>query len=328
MKSVICFGEALIDFLNTSKQTEGLLQLNNYRQYPGGAPANAAVAIAKLGGNAYLAGQVGDDAFGDFLINALTQYQVKTDFVAKHATAKTALAFVMLDDQGERSFAFHRQQTADVLVTPHQVSDAWFRHDGIFHICSNTLTDKDIATTTYFAVDKALQFNCTVSFDVNLRHNLWPTQQADRSVINKLVEKSHIIKYSKDELVYLANGDIETYITHCLNQSCELIIITDGANDIAYYSRAFKGSVTPPPINAIDTTAGGDGFIGGVLFALSQQKNANDLLKSQSTLEHVIAFAATCGAFAVSKPGAFPALPNKTDILNQSKRFIDIFSEQ
>jgi fructokinase len=208
------------------------------------------------------------------------------------------------------------------------VSDAWFEQHAIFHICSNTLTDPDIAATTYFAIDKALQFSATVSFDVNLRHNLWSTQHADRDVINRLVEKSHIIKYSKDELIYLADGDTDTYITHCLAHSCQLIIVTDGENNITYYTDKFKGIVAPPSVNAIDTTAGGDGFMGGVLFALSQQSDLQHWLTQQSALEHVITFATTCGAFAVTKPGAFPALPSKTDILNQSTRFIDIFSEQ
>lgn len=328
MKPIVCFGEAIIDFLNTSEQNEDLLQLNNYRQYPGGAPANAAVAVAKLGGNAFFAGQVGNDPFGAFLIDALKQYQVHTDFVMQHATAKTALAFVMLDNSAERSFSFYRQQTADILVTPEQVNDAWFTSQTIFHICSNTLTDNDIAQTTEFAVNKALSAQCVVSFDVNLRHNLWQHKKADRPRINRLVMQSHIIKFSLDELHYLADDKCDQYITDCLSQRCELLLITDGSQDIKYYTKGLRGCISPPQVNPIDTTAGGDGFIGGLLFALGQSAHLSDLLESQTYLEHVIAFASLCGAFTVTKLGAFPALPNKIDILNQSESFIDIFSEQ
>jgi fructokinase len=329
MKSVICFGEALVDFLNTSKQTEDLLVLNNYRQYPGGAPANAAVAVAKLGGKAYFAGQVGKDIFGDFLMTALKKYHVNTDFVAQHPNAKTPLAFVSLDDEGERSFTFHRNQTADILFNQDQISDTWFIHEPLFHFCSNTLTDDHIAQCTNFAVTKALQFNCAISFDVNLRHNLWPDNRVDIDVVNQLVFKSHIIKFAKEEFEYLAQGDFSGYINQCLKANCQLIIITNGAKDICYYTKTTKGNITPPQVNAIDTTAGGDGFIGGVLFALSQYlnlKNVNikHIFKDTNKLNQIISFAAQCGAFAVTKPGAFPALPTKTDI---SKAFSDLFLE-
>ncbi len=99
MKRVVCFGEAVIDFLNTGQLREGEMSLNSFTQFPGGAPANAAVAVAKLGGEAVFAGQVGDDPFGHFLLDALQLYGVDTSIAAVHPTARTALAFVFLDDK-------------------------------------------------------------------------------------------------------------------------------------------------------------------------------------------------------------------------------------
>ena len=194
MKPVICFGEALIDFLNTGSQEDGCLRINNYRQYPGGAPANAAVAVSKLGGKAFFAGQVGDDTFGEFLINALRTYQVDTQFVSKHPHAKTALAFVLLDEMGERSFSFHRHQTADLLFDKSQVDKNWFNESAIFHFCSNTLTEKSIAACTEYAVEQALMHGAIISFDVNLRHNLWATGKVTISVVDKLVKQAHVFK--------------------------------------------------------------------------------------------------------------------------------------
>jgi fructokinase len=309
-RPVICFGEALIDFLQTSQQTEDLLELNNYRQYPGGAPANAAVAVAKLGGNALFAGQVGDDPFGEFLIDALNKYHVNTKFVTKHPTAKTALAFVILDKTGERSFSFHRHQTADLLFKNTQVDQEWFNHSPIFHFCSNTLTDNDIASCTKYAVQRALANNVLISFDVNLRHNLWPSGEVNIGIVNRLVKQAHILKFSLDELTYLAQGDIETYIEDCFQAQCQLIVITDGEKILTYYTAENLDAIYPPTVNAIDTTAGGDAFIGAFLFSLSHFEHITKLFNDSELLKQVITFSACCGALAVTKNGAFPALPN------------------
>ncbi len=324
MSSVICFGEALIDFLNVARfntdiQENSSLMLSDYRQYPGGAPANAAVAVAKLGGNAYFAGQVGQDAFGDFLEQALKHYQVDTRFLLKHASAKTALAFVSLDETGERSFAFYRDNSADVLLTKNQVQQLLFTADKlepayIFHFCSNTLTSADIAQTTLYAVKQALQQQALISFDVNLRHNLWSTGKADIALVNQLVAQAHVLKFSKEELDYLSHGQQGQYISDCLSQQASLLVVTDGGNDINYYTAHSSGTIKPPTIKVVDTTAGGDGFVGGLLYGLSQLdltlRVLVELIADESRLEGILHFACACGAYAVSKQGAFPALPN------------------
>lgn len=314
MKPVICFGEALIDFLNTSKQEDGPLVLNNYRQYPGGAPANAAVAVAKLGGKALFAGQVGSDPFGDFLEQALVEYGVDTKFLTRHPTAKTALAFVMLDEDGDRSFSFYRHQTADVLFTEQQISEQWFDQQPLFHFCSNTLTDDSISKTTKTAVKKAREKQALISFDVNLRHNLWDSGFADIKLVNELVHAADLIKFSRDELEYLAEGHCQQYIDNCLQQGVSLLVITDGEHAIEYFTAQGQATLPVPSIKAVDTTAGGDAFSGALLFALSQLAEPKDAFKSMAVLQQLIKFAANCGAHAVTLPGAFPALPCFSDI--------------
>ncbi|OUR81041.1 carbohydrate kinase [Colwellia psychrerythraea] len=314
MRPVLCFGEALIDFLNTGKQQDGPLILNNYRQYPGGAPANAAVAVAKLGGKALFAGQVGADPFGDFLEQALVEYGVDTHFLSRHPSAKTALAFVMLDDDGDRSFSFYRQESADVLFSPQQVNESWFADQPLFHFCSNTLTDEQITAATKAAVAKAKSNQSIVSFDVNLRHNLWSTGSADITLVNELVYMADVIKFSRDELEYLAQGDCDGYIQHCLNKGVSVLVITDGEHPIEFFSVQGKSIVEVPTIKAVDTTAGGDAFSGALLFALSQLSEPKSAFSSLDMLAQLIKFASNCGAHAVTLPGAFPALPRFDDI--------------
>lgn len=311
MKNVLCFGEALIDFLHIGASSQGPLSLPEFRQYPGGAPANAAVAVAKLGGKARFAGQVGTDPFGDFLASALAQYGVDTRFLLRHPSAKTSLAFVMLDDSGDRSFSFYRHETADVMLTPAQINPDWFSPDGLVHICSNTLTTPAIAQSTTALIAQAKTAGQLISFDVNLRHNLWAAGQADRAVVNALVKQADVVKYSRDELEYLAQGQSDAYLQDCLQAGCALLLVTDGANRIDFYSQRHSGSIQPPKVKAVDTTAGGDAFIGGVLFGLSVLSKEQAVFSDAQLLQQLLTFASFCGAYTVTLPGAFPALPDQ-----------------
>lgn len=314
MKSVICFGEALIDFLNINRVEEQPLSLNEFRQYPGGAPANVAVAIAKLGGKALFAGQVGKDAFGDFLQQALESYQVDTQLMSRHPQAKTPLAFVMLDEHGERSFSFFRDKTADLLFESSQINKNWFNDQTIFHFCSNTLTEDAIANTTQHAVSLAKEQGALISFDVNLRHNLWRDEVVNIARVNNLAKQADILKYSKDELVFLAQGNEQAYIDNLLVAGVSLILVTDGAGKINYYGINDVGEISPPTVKAVDTTAGGDAFIGAFLFGLSQANDTSMLLTQPTLYRSLITFSSACGAHAVTQPGAFPALPTFSDV--------------
>lgn len=314
MNKVVCFGEALIDFLNVSQAASGPLTLKNYCQYPGGAPANAAVAVAKLGGAAYFLGQVGEDSFGDFLEHAMQTYGVNVDFLYKHPVAKTALAFVMLDSNGERSFSFYRDNSADVIFNPSQLPQNLLVPNDFLHICSNTLTQANIAATTQAAIDLAKAQSAVVSFDVNLRHVLWAEGQADIALVNRFVKQANVLKFSREELVYLAQGKEQGYIKDLIENHGQLVVVTNDGEPIDYYTRNYQGRYTPPKVEVVDTTAGGDGFSGGLLYQLSQSKNWQATLEDQQQLQQLIGFATACGAFTVARAGAFPALPTFSDI--------------
>lgn len=314
MKRVVCFGEALIDFINKDHHADGPVTIQHFHQFPGGAPANAAVAVAKMGGNGAFIGQVGDDNFGHFLTSCLETYGVDTQFVLHHPTAKTALAMVMLDDEGERSFSFYRDDTADVVLTAEQLSDDMFVETELFHFCSNSLTTPVIAETTQWALDAAKIAGASISFDVNLRHNLWPQSRADRDVINGLVFASDVLKFSRDELEYLADGDVEGFVQRCLSAGCSLLLITDGGKAIEYITAGARGKISPPAVKVVDTTAGGDAFSGGMLFLLSQVNDVKPWLTMEDNVRSLVGFASQCGAFVVQKPGAFPALPEFEDV--------------
>lgn len=314
MSEIICFGEVLIDFLNTGMHQDGDLPLRSFTQYPGGAPANAAVAVSKLGGNAKFLGQVGHDQFGEFLIDALENYGVDTSLTLVHPTAKTALAFVLLDEQGERSFAFRRCDTADIAWHESQLNQSWFADTSVLHFCSNTLTDASITHITQKINQMARELGALISFDVNLRHNLWPDKQADRAIVNELVRNADIVKFSKEEFDYLSGGSPQNYITDILNARVDLVLITDGGNPIEIISTNWQSTISPPDCDVVDTTGGGDAFIGALLFGLAQQASVKECLNNQILVSRLVHFAAHCGAIAVSRHGAFPALPVFEDV--------------
>jgi fructokinase len=308
MKPILCFGELLIDFLNFNTAREGGFDLPEFRQYPGGAPANVAAAVGRLGASARFIGQVGDDRFGRFLADAMKQLNVDMSFLRIHPTAHTPLAYVFLDDSGERSFEFLRDGSADVVMTPSDLQAAAFEGAGIFHFCSNTLTDEYIADTTQAAITQARSQNAVISFDVNLRHNLWPNREVDAEMIQRFLRMADIIKVSREEADWIeANGfALKDWLA-----TAQAVFITDGAESIEVMTTGGTYRVSPPKVKAVDTTAGGDAFTGGLLLALNgRDLNAFD----EQDWKAATRFAAACGAIAVSRPGALPALPEWHDV--------------
>lgn len=317
MNKVICFGEALIDFISGQSLLSDGLTLPQFGQYPGGAPANAAVAVAKLGGNASFVGQVGRDLFGDFLKAALQHYGVDTSALAQHATAKTALAFVAHDDKGERSFSFYRDASADLLFSTAQITPALFAGGKVLHFCSNTLVEPAIAEVTAELLRQAKSHGLRLSFDVNLRHNLWAEGCANTDVVRRFVAQADILKFSLDEILYLLNDtsmDIQTYVQQLLAQQAQLVVITHDDKPLQYFSRYGSGVLPVPQVQVVDTTCGGDAFSGGLLYQLCQLDDLDGFCQSDADVVKTLNFAARCGAFAVTRPGAFPALPVLADV--------------
>ncbi|MGI9287444.1 MAG: carbohydrate kinase family protein [Pseudomonadales bacterium] len=314
MKPLLCFGELLIDFLNFNSAFEGGYDLPEFRQYPGGAPANVAAAVALLGGDVRFLGQVGADRFGRFLIHAMQQVNVDTRYISIHPTAPTALAFVFLDDSGDRSFEFLREQSADVLMTPGDLPEGAFAKTGIFHFCSNTLTDSHIADTTEAAINIARAQGAVISFDVNLRHNLWRGKEAEFTVIQSFFKMADIVKLSREEADWLIERGLsrDKWL-----QSATAVWISDGGKRIEILSANGQQQMQPPQVSVVDTTSGGDAFTGGLLHALSVLgPESLDKLDARQ-IEQITGFAATCGSIAVSRTGALPALPVWDEVKEQ-----------
>ena len=316
MSTIVCFGEALIDFLAAPEGGQGRV----FRQFAGGAPANAAVAIARLGGACEFVGMLGRDMFGDFLLDSLHEAAVGTQFVRRTDRANTALAFVSLDARGERSFSFYRPPAADLLFAQGDFDDACFRDLGIFHVCSNSMTDARIADTTFAGMQRAHATGALISMDINLRPALWPEGKPVIERLWRALALADMVKLAREELEFLQQGtaSADAVIARLLGDA-RLVLVTDGGEPLHWHTRSGFGAIVPPQVTTIDTTAAGDAFIGGLLCQLqkagirAQQFDA--FIADEAMLAQALDYAAACGAFAVTRHGAFAALPTHVEVL-------------
>lgn len=310
MHTLLSFGEALIDFIPAD---------NNATQYlpmPGGAPANVAVAYSKLGGCSFFAGGLSKDNLGQKLSNDLTQFGVNQDFVELRDES-TALVLVTLDSDGERSFNFYRENTADTQYSIDTLKLIDWPDMDIMHFCSNTLTTELMYQNTEFALKKAKESNTLVSFDVNVRAQLWQENSYLIERVEAAVQHANLVKVSKEEAEYLARLASVPYPAYLQKLLClgpKLIIITDGPNEIKLLSNDFETQAQVPTINAVDTTAAGDSFIAGFLKAISElsRQDEKSLLEgvcNKELVRNAALFGAQCGAVTCQAKGAFASLP-------------------
>ncbi|HEX7916750.1 carbohydrate kinase [Rudaea sp.] len=318
---IACFGEALIDFL--AKPADGADAPRAFHQFAGGAPANVAVAVARLGGNAQFVGMFGRDMFGDFLVDSLHHAGVGTDHIARTDAANTALAFVALDERGERHFNFYRPPAADLLFRREHFHDACFADLASFHVCSNSLTESEIAEATVQGMQLARAAGAIVSCDLNWRPALWNVRVDPHPRLWAALAEADVIKLARSELEFLAaplHGEKEQAVLDRTWQGrAQLVLVTDGDAPVRWFTRAGRGSVPSFHVRAIDTTAAGDAFVGGLLFDLARRDvdaaGLSAFLHDTRALEQSLRFAAAVGALAVTRHGAFAAMPDLAQTL-------------
>ena len=320
MGKIVCFGEILIDLL--AQPPASAETPRAFLQYAGGAPANVAVAAARLGASSHFAGMLGRDMFGDFLLESLQQAGVETDCIVRTDAAKTALAFVALDAHGERSFSFYRPPAADLLFRAEHYLPACFDGTACFHVCSNSLTEADIAAATFAGMERARAAGAVVSLDLNLRPALWPAGVDPSPRLWQALERADLIKLSREELDYLAaplgaDGDAQV-LRRLLAAQARWVIVTDGAGTLRWYTRHGEGEVPSFRVQAVDTTAAGDAFVGGVLVGLVERGGAGAgfvaFCQTPNAINGTLRFAAAVGALAVTRKGAFAAMPALSEV--------------
>ncbi|KAM5557220.1 putative fructokinase-7 [Rosa sericea] len=312
---VVCFGEMLIDFVPTVAGVS-LAEAPAFQKAPGGAPANVAVGITRLGGSAAFIGKVGDDEFGKMLADILKENNVDTSGVRFDHNARTALAFVTLRADGEREFLFFRNPSADMLLHESELEISLLQQAKIFHYGSISLIDEPCRSTHLAAMSIAKKCGCILSYDPNLRLALWPSAEFARKEIMSIWDQADIIKISEDEITFLTGGDDpyddNVVLTKLFHPNLKLLIVTEGSEGCRYYTQNFRGRVAGIKVKAVDTTGAGDAFVGGILYNIASDSS---LFQDEKGLREALLFANACGAITVTERGAIPAMPTKEAVL-------------
>ncbi len=308
--SVICMGELLIDFVAMQTGVE-VGEAETFKKAPGGAPANVAAAAARLGMDAAFLGQVGDDSFGHYLAGVLREEGVNISGLRFTSEARTALAFVSLRDDGERSFAFYRHPSADMLLSPGQLDLTLIDAYKVFHFGSISMIGEPSRSATIEAVQYARDHGLRISYDPNLRLALWKSADDARSGMRIGFSYANLIKISEDEVEFMTGKPADEGVFDLWRDATELIIITRGANGATAVTRDGITHIPGHSVKAIDTTGAGDGFVAGMLYGVLKYGAVYPM-----ALPEIVHFANAVGALTTTERGAIPALPSLARVLD------------
>ena len=311
MSDVICLGELLIDLVSTETGV-ALIDAPAFKKAPGGAPANVAVGLAKLGVTVGFMGKVGDDEFGHFLARTLAENGVATSGLRFSDRARTTLSFIAARADGVRECMFYRHPGADMLLEPSEIDVRAIQAARIFHFGSITLIDEPSRSATLHAVETARQAGLLVSYDPNLRLSLWPSAEAARQGMMTGWPLAHVIKVNREEVEFLTGlTDLQAGASRLWHDRLKALLITDGASGAYYVTAAHHGYVPGFKVDVVDTTGAGDGFVAAFLARLLGDEA---LLEEPGRIEAALRYANAVGALTCTQRGAIPGLPTPAQV--------------
>ena len=296
---IVTIGEVLIDLTQTGKDERGIPQ---FAANPGGAPANLAVAAARLGAQTAFIGKVGADAFGRYLKEVLAENKVDV----------SGMAVVSVDATGERDFSFYRSANADVMLSKEDISEGALKAAKIVHFGSVSLTADPSRTATLDAAARAKKLGATITYDPNYRANLWKNKEDAIAQMKAPLPLVDILKVSDEELPLLTGTtDCESGTAQLAQNGIRLIFVTLGANGVFYRFGDKTGHVAGVPCKVGDTNGAGDTFFGAALSKLCKE-DLNTLTVDK--LEGILAFANKAASITTSRHGAIPAMPTLAEV--------------
>ena len=312
MTNLITLGELLIDLTQTGVNEQLVRQ---FAANPGGAPANVAVAAARLGCKAGFIGKVGKDTFGADLRAVLERSGVETAGLYETDEALTTQAVVSVAPGGERSFAFYRNPGADTLLTEQEALAALSRLPRVLHIGSVSLTADPVRTATLAAARFAREKGALVSYDPNYRANLWPDAATALTWMKAPLDLTDILKISDEELPLLTGTEDPVAGTALLAEhGIRLILVTLGSKGVFYRLGGACGTVPGYKVKVADTNGAGDTFHGALLSRLIARGEKPLEGLEAPELETMLDFANRAAALTCTRSGAIPAMPTLEEV--------------
>ncbi|MEK5253250.1 PfkB family carbohydrate kinase [Paenibacillus sp. FSL F4-0125] len=312
MLDVIAIGELLIDFTPAGRSAGGNEQ---FECNPGGAPANVAAALSRLGSRTALISKVGEDQFGSILHRTLLSSGVDISEVSFTNEANTTLAFVHLDDQGDRTFSFFRKPGADTFLHSKDIPLSRIETCKTLHFGSLSMTHEPSRTATRTAVLKAKEAGVLLSFDPNIRFALWESKEEARQNIYWGMNYADILKISEEELSFITGtSDVEKGTLELQQQFEVALIVVTLAEKGCYYRVADHDGYVPGfKVKTIDTTGAGDAFLGCLLYKILENRSSLHDLTSQQ-MSNMLTFANAGGALVTTRKGALGSMPTIEEI--------------
>ncbi|MWO48730.1 aminoimidazole riboside kinase [Escherichia coli] len=295
-------GDAVVDLL---PESDGRLL-----PCPGGAPANVAVGIARLGGTSGFIGRVGDDPFGALMQRTLLTEGVDITYLKQDEWHRTSTVLVDLNDQGERSFTFMVRPSADLFLETTDLP-CW-RHGEWLHLCSIALSAEPSRTSAFTAMTAIRHAGGFVSFDPNIREDLWQDEHLLRLCLRQALQLADVVKLSEEEW-RLISGKTQNGRDICAlakEYEIAMLLVTKGAEGVVVCYRGQVHHFAGMSVNCVDSTGAGDAFVAGLLTGLSSTGLSTD----EREMRRIIDLAQRCGALAVTAKGAMTALPCRQEL--------------
>lgn len=315
MIDVVALGELLIDFTMTGADADGYPAM---AAHPGGAPANFLAALAKFGRKTALIGKVGTDKFGRLLGNTLQQAGIETRGLIASDDVFTTLAFVTLDESGDREFSFARKPGADTCIAFEEIDLSLIDEAKIFHFGTLSLTDEPARSATMKAVTYARAHGKVITFDPNLRKPLWKDLETAKEQMIWGLSRADVVKISDEEVEFLFGLGAEEGARHILaHYGVQLVFVTCGA-DGCYYSNGVISGRAPSlcGIQAVDTTGAGDIFGGSAVYKLLEaDKPPKKLTKEE--LHGIVTFACTAAGLSTTRHGGISSVPAYDEVMRR-----------
>ena len=301
---IICMGEMLIDFTPGKEE-------RSYVCNPGGAPANACIAIARNGLKTGFLGRLGNDDFGKLLKKTLEDNQVKMLCPELTDKAVTTLAFVTLYEGGERSFTFVRKPGADIMLDAKDITEEMLADTKMLHAGSFGMSADPSRTAHFEAMKLAKKLGKLISYDVNYRNMIWSFEDA-KKVVDEVLPYVDLLKISDEELDFVGG---EANIPAMMKENqISVVIETLGAKGAKFFFAGQEETVEGHKVKAVDATGAGDAFWGGFIASLLMNgvTTADDLTVDK--IREALKYGNASGGLCVQKMGGIPALPTKEEI--------------
>ena len=296
--AVLCIGEMLIDFIGEGVGT--IDKVKSFKKEAGGCVANVACVAQKLGHKSYLLTSLGQDGFGDFLENTLKNENVDCRYVSRKVDSFTPLAFVSLDETGDRSFSFYFKGSSTLRISKEDVEKVDLSEIEAIHFASIAIQEES-KDSHHLLLKKAKEAGVLISFDVNLRFNLWDNHKVYLETIKEFLPYVDVIKVADNELEFLTGT---TNIEEALKRDfshMKVVLYTKGEHGAEVYYQNHKVVTEIPNIKAVDTTGAGDAFAGSFLSKLLNYELNNI---SEEELSDMATFATNYASLTTTKIGA------------------------